>query len=142
MQNYLNPYASPSFPMPGYPGTQPFSFTPQPVQQAPTQQQQGLVKVSGIDGAKAYQMPPNAAAALFHESEDIFYVKTTDGAGFPTIRAFRFEPMEEETKDTRDCRYVTVEEFNKFKEELHAKQSVRTKKATTTVTAEPIDSED
>ena len=138
MQNYLNPYGN----IPGYQNFQPFNFTPQPTPQNPVQQQQGLIKVSGIDGAKAYQMPPNAAIALFHESEDIFYVKTTDGAGFPTIRAFRFEPMEEEAKEARDGRYVTIEEFNKFKEELYAKQSVRTRKATTTVVAEPADYED
>jgi hypothetical protein len=55
-----------------------FNYQPQPVQ---------LVKVSGIDGAKAYQMGANSAVALFHESEDIFYIKSTDGAGFPTIHA-------------------------------------------------------
>ena len=83
--------------------------------QFPSQQTQ-LTKVSGLDGAKAYQMAPNSAAALFHESEDIMYVKTTDGAGFPTIRTFRFEPIEEPSGD--NSRYVTVEEFEKFKEEF------------------------
>lgn len=46
--------------------------------------------VTGIDGAKAYQMPPNSVAALFDDANDIFYVKSTDGAGFPTIRVFDF----------------------------------------------------
>lgn len=55
-----------------------------------------LTQVSGIEGAKAYQMPPNSAAALFHNDEDVFFVKTTDGAGFPSIRAFRFEEIEAE----------------------------------------------
>lgn len=82
-----------------------------------------LVKVSGLDGAKAYQMPPNSSVALFHESEDILYVKTTDGAGFPTIKTFRFEPFEVPTVEFE--KYVTIDEFNKFKEEvLNAKQSV------------------
>ena len=85
------------------------------------------MKVSGLDGAKAYQMPPNSAAALFHESEDLFYVKTTDGAGFPTIRAFRFEPLEEPAAKTVEVeKYVTIDEFEAFKKEvLNAKQSVR-----------------
>ena len=86
----------------------------------PTQAVQ-LVKVSGIDGAKAYQMPANSSVALFHESEDIMYVKTTDGAGFPTIRTFRFQPMEEEVQATQ---FVTIDEFNKFKEEMNGKLSV------------------
>ena len=82
---------------------------------APTNQLQ-LIKVSGLEGAKAYQMPPNSAAALFHESEDILYVKTTDGAGFPTIRTFRFEPFEVEQPTPQ--KYVTLEEFEKFKQEV------------------------
>ena len=43
-----------------------------------------------MDGAKAFQMPPNSVVALFDDSSDIFYVKSTDGAGFPTIRIFDF----------------------------------------------------
>lgn len=52
-----------------------------------------IVRVNGIDGAKMYQMNPNSAVALFDGNEDIFYVKTTDGAGFPSIRTFRFEEV-------------------------------------------------
>lgn len=81
-----------------------------------------LIRVSGVEGAKAYQMPPDSSVALFHESEDILYVKTTDGAGFPTIRTFRFEPLETETPVQQ---YVTMEEFNKFKEELNGKFTIR-----------------
>ena len=47
-----------------------------------------LTRVTGIDGAKAYQMTPNSTVALFDNNEDIMYIKTTDGAGFPTIRTF------------------------------------------------------
>ena len=52
-----------------------------------------LIRVTGLDGAKAYQMSPNSAVALFDGAEDIFYLKSTDGAGFPTIRVFRFEEV-------------------------------------------------
>ena len=52
-----------------------------------------LIRVTGLDGAKAYQMRPNSAVALFDGAEDIFYLKSTDGAGFPTIRVFRFEEV-------------------------------------------------
>ncbi len=126
--NMFNPYGNTGFQMFG-------NLVPQQnaAQQASPSQ---LVKVSGIDSAKAFQMPPNSSAALFHESEDIFYVKSTDGAGFPTIRTFRFEPMDEEFKDSRESsRYVTVDEFNRFKEEIYGKQSVRRKSAATTTAA-------
>ena len=69
-------------------------------------------------------MAPNSAVALFHESEDILYVKTTDGAGFPTIRTFKFTPYEENIVEP--VKYVTIDEFEKFKQEiLNGKQSVR-----------------
>ena len=100
------------------------NFGLQPFSQQPTYNSSQLIKVSGIEGAKAYQMPPNSSVALFHESEDILYVKTTDGAGFPTIKTFRFEPFEEPKVEFE--KYVTLDEFNKFKEEvLNGKQSVR-----------------
>ena len=100
-----------------------YGFNPTPSSPQPVGQSQ-LIKVSGLEGAKAYQLPPNSAVALFHESEDILYIKTTDGAGFPTIRQFRFEPIKEDT--VQFTQYVTLDEFNKFKEEvLNGKQSVR-----------------
>ena len=108
MSNIYNPY---SFQTLGL--QQPMPPQPFPLSQNSPQQ---LVKVSGLEGAKAYQMPPNSAAALFHESEDILYVKTTDGAGFPTIRTFRFEPFEVTPDDPK--KYVTVEEFEAFKKEV------------------------
>lgn len=40
---------------------------------------------------------------------DIMYVKSTDGAGFPTVRAFSFSPIEDTHEPTRD--YVTREEL-------------------------------
>lgn len=41
---------------------------------------QNLIRVNGIDGAKAYQMSANSTVALFDTNEDIMYVKSTDGA--------------------------------------------------------------
>lgn len=55
-------------------------------------------------------MPPDSVAPPFDADNDIVYVKSTDGAGFPTIRAFAFQPVENPTPQTR--RYVTREEFN------------------------------
>jgi hypothetical protein len=60
----------------------------------PQQQSAGLIRVTGMDGAKMYQLSPNSAVALFDANEDIFYIKTTDGAGFPTIRSYKFAPID------------------------------------------------
>lgn len=85
---------------------------------------QNMIKVNGIESAKAYPMLPNSMAALFDSNEDIFYLKTTDSNNFPSIRVFKFEEVKEEIQN--GTKYVTVEEFNKFKEEmLNGKQHIR-----------------
>ena len=114
--NFMNPY------MPTMPGqfnpsnymqnmnTQaPSTMAPFGSQMPTTQQNNGLIRVTGIDGAKAYQMPPNSVAALFDDSYDIMYVKSTDGAGFPTIRIFDFYEHKEEAPVQQQP--VNVENF-------------------------------
>jgi len=86
--NYGNPYT-----------WQPtFSGTGSHVQGAPQMpRQQGMsnvIKVAGLESAKAFATGPNAFMILFEENNPIFYSKTTDDGGFPTIRRFRF--VEEE----------------------------------------------
>jgi hypothetical protein len=76
------------------------------------QAQSNLIKVNGIEGAKAYQMNANSSVALFDANNDIFYVKNTDGAGFPTIKAFSFTPLDVEQSNTE---YVTRKEFEELK---------------------------
>ena len=107
--NFYNPYGSP------YGSYQ----TQTPIQ---------LTKVSGLDGAKAYSMPANSSVALFDASEDLMYIKTTDGAGFPTIRTFSFTEKKQETAPS--IQYATVADLNsainKLREELNGKQSIPT----------------
>ena len=92
--------------------------------QPPQQPRDGLIRVTGMDGARAYQMPPNSAVALFDGGQDVFYVKTTDGAGFPTIRAYSFAPLQEQAA-LQAPDYVTRTEFNELKEMiLSGKQPV------------------
>lgn len=102
--------------------------------QAQTQQAQQptapqLIRVTGIDGARAYQMPPNAAVPLFDGNEDLLYVKTTDGAGFPTIRIFAITPINDgvSARAPGSTEYVTRAEFDELRKEVeaHGQQSVR-----------------
>lgn len=78
---------------------------PQPYVQGNGQQQRvnGFVYVNGMDGAKAFQMPPDSAMPLFDGStpeSNVMFIKTTDGAGFPTIRKIVcFEDDQEHGKD-------------------------------------------
>ena len=84
--------------------------------QMPQQPVQGLIRVTGIEGAKAYQLPANSVIPLFDSDNDIMYVKSTDGAGFPTIKTFAFAPIE--PKKEEPVSYVTQDEFNLKLQEL------------------------
>lgn len=110
------------YPYNTYPNFQPNS---QPTSYTPTQPQQ-LQRVNGLDSAKAYPTSPNSTVALFDANEDIMYIKSTDASNFPTIRRFRF--VEENETPNVQPQYVTIDEFNKFKEEvLNGKQSIQSK---------------
>lgn len=85
-------------------------YMPQPFTMDPQRNQMQLIRVTGMEGAKAYQMPPNSVVPLFDADNDIMYVKSTDGAGFPTIRTFAFQPIE--NKQEPEQQYVTREEFD------------------------------
>ena len=78
-----------------------------------------LIRVTGIDGAKAYQMPANSTVALFDNNEDLMYIKMTDGAGFPTIRTFKFtEVVDSNLHTNEDSNFVSQSEFETFKQEV------------------------
>lgn len=78
----------------------------------------GLVSVTGIEGAKAYQLPPNSSMPLFDGNQDLLYVKTTDAAGYPTIKTFRFEPMENAQPTQEQADYVSRTEFEALAEQV------------------------
>lgn len=100
----------------------------------PQEQPQNLIRVNGIDGAKAYQMNANSTVALFDENEDVLYIKNTDGAGFPSIRMFKFEEVNEITKSEEKQDYISRKEFEEFKKELmnNGKQSISRSKSNLT----------
>ena len=79
---------------------------------------QGLIKVTGIEGAKAYQMPPNSVIPLFDANNDVMYIKSTDGAGFPTIKQFTFSPIEEQPQ-VNEVDYIPRSEFNILVEQVN-----------------------
>lgn len=108
---FQNPYAS-------LLGQTPYYNQPMNNQPFPQQITQNLIRVNGIEGAKAYQMSANSTVALFDTNEDIMYVKTTDGAGFPIIRTFSFTEIKEDTKVSQNTDYISRQEFEDFKKEL------------------------
>ena len=74
------------------------------------------LKVNGIESVKAYPMTPNSKVILFDANEDIFYCKETDISNYPTIRIFGYKELK--TPEAKSSNYVTLSEFNEFKEEV------------------------
>lgn len=90
-----------------------------------------LTRVNGLEGAKAFQVMPRETVALFDGNDDIFYVKSADDGGFPTIKAYRFSEIDlTGAKPTND--YVTKSEFEELKKEVqnYAEQFVSKSKPT------------
>ena len=86
-----------------------------------------ILKINGIESAYAYPTKPNSRYVLFDENADVFYIKQTDASNFPTVTKYKFEKAEEVNKSEK---YVTMEEFEKFKEEiLNGKQYIRSNKS-------------
>lgn len=100
----------------------------------PQIQTQNLIRVNGIEGAKAYQMSANSIVSLFDANDDIMYIKSTDGAGFPSIRTFSFTEVKQDIKQEVKQDYISRQEFEDFKKELmnNGKQSISRSKSNLT----------
>lgn len=110
--------------------TQPANFSqrpamPQPMMRPMYGTPSTLIRVNGRAGAEAYYMDaPNSEAALFDANDDVFYFKSTDGGGYPTIRAFRFEPLPE--AGMAPVAYATKEEMDGLRREIDELKGVLT----------------
>lgn len=85
--------------------------------------QTNIAKVNGLESVKACATVPQSRMVYFDADDDVFYIKETDINNYPTIRAYRFEEIK--SPDEKSVEYVTIDEFNKFKEEvLNGKQYI------------------
>lgn len=71
-----------------------------------------VVRVNGRNGAETYQLPPNSSILLLDTSAPIIWLKTTDGAGYPSLQAYGITPIKENnyTKSIED-RLTRLEEI-------------------------------
>lgn len=81
---------------------------------------QQIPRVKGQDEAKNYPCPPNTEVVLLDaDDETVLYFKKTDANGYCTVDRHRHYPDPEPTQqEINDQRYITVDVFNKFKEEM------------------------
>ena len=107
----------------------------QPVQRIPGMNPTDIISVNGRAGADAFRLDiPNSRVALFDANEDVFYIKATDGAGYPTVKAFRFSEITDLAPAQQTGEFVPRDEFDNFKKELkealeNVQQSVQRKAA-------------
>lgn len=91
-------------------GTSPMLMQQQPIH--------GFIHVTGIEGAKAYPLPPNSEMPLFDSTHDgVMFIKTTDAAGFPTIKSSHWVGDDEQPVQA-EVEYVTQDELQKVYTEI------------------------
>ena len=94
-------------------------YTPQYANAYPSEQ---IIKVNGIDGARALQLGPNSSKIVLDETKDNrLYLCMTDGAGFKTVRPMRceFEDLPQPSVDNTSAdRLAAVEKRLKELEAL------------------------
>lgn len=55
-----------------------------------------IPKVSGRDGANSFQLAPNSSVLMIDlTQEDVIWCKSTDSAGFATLKPYRITEIEE-----------------------------------------------
>ena len=81
-------YAPNNYGYNGWPGAYP---SPTPIVQQPLARTE-VIRVHGEEGAKAYNLAPNSSIILMDETEPVVWLKTTDGAGYPTVTGYDITP--------------------------------------------------
>ena len=99
-----------------YPQVQPMTYS-----QYQQTQTSGINWVQGIEGAKAYPVAPNANVMLMDSDSDIFYIKSSDQIGHPSIKVYEYK--EYQAKQEEEAEYVSREEFEEFKNSLNEHNS-------------------
>ena len=91
---------------------------PQMQNPQPTMQMQSNIEyVNGIEGAKAFILPPNTQKLLLDSDNAFFYIKTTDTQGKPSVRRFRYIDIDAEQQaqpqrqEQPQDNYVTLQQF-------------------------------
>lgn len=78
--------------------------------------------VQGLNGAKSYQLAPNSNVVLMDsESENKFYIKSSDNLGMCKIRTFKYEEVIEEDKPKE---YITRDELMEMLKEIKNEQTI------------------
>lgn len=96
----------------------------QPVQNSPQNQNNGIIWVQGIAGAKSYLTAPNTTVQLWDSEAQVIYLKSADASGMPSMKILDYkirendQPITAQNLAQSDERYVTKDELKTFQESL------------------------
>ena len=112
-----------------YPTFQPYPYqdqlnqlrTANPLQgfQMPRPDPSGINWVQGEAGAKSWIVAPGSTALLMDSENPRFYLKSADMTGVPSMRTFKYTEVGQESQEAPQAqKYVTMDEFNEFRNEV------------------------
>ena len=115
---FNNPYANVQNNQQNFKQQQPQMQSPQPTMQM----QSNIEYVNGIEGAKAFILPPNTQKLLLDSDNAFFYIKTTDMQGKPTVKRFRYVDVDAEQdkprEETPKQKYATLEQLGQLSDTI------------------------
>lgn len=127
---YSTPYSGYNGGQTNYTGQAPFAPqngnyapTAQP-QQQPSQMNTNKIYVTGIDDARARQLPPNSDFIFLDNDKPLLYRKTVDATGKMEIKAFKISEYTETEAAPASApavdmsQFVSVEEFKTVQTEM------------------------
>lgn len=113
-----------------YPPTQPMpdqlAYLRQQQMQPMQQPAASPLWVQGEAGAKAYPVAPGSSVILMDSESNVFYIKSADQSGMPTMRTFEYRertaaqnpPVQAAQQPQGD--YVTRSEFDALRQQIYA----------------------
>ena len=100
----------------GFPATyQP--MYPQPVQQAPQNQQTGLIWVQGEAAAKSYMVAPGNTVQLWDSEEKVIYLKSADASGMPSMKILDYT-IRGDSQAVPEQEYATKDELRALEDKI------------------------
>ena len=91
--------------------------------QQQTQQNNGIVWVQGLEGAKAYPITAGQAVLLMDSDSNCLYLKSADQTGMPSLRIFDYKERTETPQEPQNLdmsEFITKEDLSLYvtKDEL------------------------
>ena len=121
-------YSNPGFggmQMP-YPAPTP---APMPVQQS------SITRVSGMHGANAFNMGPNSEGLFLDSTQPAVWLKTTDGAGYPTLTGYHLVPMTSDEMEPQQPQVKQIEARDEILQRLDRLERMLTDVSAATIPA-------